>query len=185
MKIKWVIAIALVVSIGIFVSGPYLTINSIKDGIKSGDQDSLSENIDFHSVRQSLKDQLNVAMAASVTEDLEDNPFGILAMGFATKMVDGMVDSYVTPAGLARISSSDDSSKRSDGTKSAQDKGSKKEPFEGAEYSWESPGKFVVTVPDESGKSSKPTRMILKREGLKWRLVNIILPLEGAIKSEG
>jgi hypothetical protein len=50
-----------------------------------------------------MKEQVNAVMIKDAASELEDNPFGALAIGFASKLVGGMVDSFVTPSGLANL----------------------------------------------------------------------------------
>lgn len=73
--------------------------------METGDRDALESQIDFPSVRESLKEQLHVHIARSIAQDkdLKDNAFAGLATAFAPMMVNYAVDNYVTPTGIAAI----------------------------------------------------------------------------------
>ncbi len=52
-----------------------------------------------------MKDQMNAFVMKEMVNDKEmaDNPFAGLAVAFLPKMVESMVDAYVTPAGVAQL----------------------------------------------------------------------------------
>ncbi len=49
-------------------------------------------------------------------------------------------------------------------------------PLEDARYGFESPSRFTATVHDAAG---VPIVFVLTRDGLKWKLTDIRLPLDG------
>ena len=64
--------IAIVVVIcGYLYASPYLALNNIKKAAQAGDSDTVSKYIDYSSVRQSFKDQMNAKMAKEVMK--QDN----------------------------------------------------------------------------------------------------------------
>ena len=77
--------------------------NSIKVAVETGDSEKLSEDINFPLVRQNLKEQLSAAMATNARDELSDNPFAALAIAFSDKLVEGMLDTFVTPSGIASL----------------------------------------------------------------------------------
>ena len=93
---------AIVCLFGYIATGPFLTLQGIKNGIESADMESLSDNVDFPVLRQNLKDQLNAQLSSTLTED-SDNWGTKLASGFATLFTDKLVDNFVTPAGLSKL----------------------------------------------------------------------------------
>lgn len=172
-KVVWVAGVILVLVVGYVAAGPYLTVSAIKTGIVEQDSEKLSENIEFPKLRQNLKDQLNVAMVKNAAIELEDNPFAALAAGFATKMVDVIVDSFVTPSGLAALM---------EGKKPPKDGGTgnttppnKDDLFKNARFSYDSTSKFSIWVPNDKGEEA---RFVLQRDGLSWKLVNLVIPID-------
>ena len=147
--------------------GPYLTVAAIKTGIIEKDSEILSDNIDFGDLRQNMKDQLNAIMVESMTDGLEDNPFGVLTVGFGGLMVDRMVDIFVTPAQLARMMAGESATLNEEG-----DDGDimKEDLFKDARYEYDSIDKFSIWVPNDDGDE---IRFVIRRKGIKWKLVNI------------
>ena len=86
-----------------FVLSPFLTVYQIRSAAEQRDGGALAEQIDFPSVRQDLKDQLNVALGRSMAEEMEDNPFAVLGGLLGGVIIDKMVDAYVTPAGITQL----------------------------------------------------------------------------------
>lgn len=55
--------VALVIAIvGYLYASPYLVLNSIKTAAQNGESEKVSQYIDYPSVRQSFKDQINAMM---------------------------------------------------------------------------------------------------------------------------
>ena len=164
--------ISLIVGYG--AAGPHLTISAIKTAIVEQDSEKLSENIDFPTLRQNMKDQFNAAMMKNVVTELEGNPFAALAVGFATKMVDGFVDSFVTPSGLSTLMEGKKPSENGGrGSKVPPDRDSL---FKNARYSYDSTSKFSAWVPNDEGEEA---RFVFRRDGLTWKLANIVIPIDG------
>lgn len=162
--------------IGYMAAAPYLAVSAIKTGITEQDSEKLSDYIEFPTLRQNLKDQLNIIMMANAAKELDDNPFSALAAGFATTMVDTLVDSFVTPSGLAKLMSGESSSsdKPSPNSSTTQETNTQEEDlFKQAESSYDSLSKFSIWVPNEDGDK---VRFVLNRDGISWKLVNIVLP---------
>lgn len=171
---KWVLIVCLFFGAGgVFVAaGPYITISAIKSGVAEQDTEKLSENIDFPILRQNLKDQLNMVMMKKAQTELKDNPFAALAAGFATKFVDGMVETFVTPVGIAAMMEGKKPSKSvaAQGSTSPN----RDDLFKNTRTSYDSFSKFSIWVANDSGEE---TRFVLQRNGLDWRLVNIVIPM--------
>lgn len=171
-KSIWIVGVVLVLVVGYVAAGPYLTVSAIKTGIVENDSEKLSENIDFQTLRQNMKDQLNAAMMKNAAIEMKDNPFAALAVGFATKMVDGIVDSFVTPSGLTSLMEGKKPNKGETGGNSSSPK--KDDLFKNARFSYDSVSKFSIWVPNDKGEE---VRFVLKRDGLSWKLVNIVIPM--------
>ena len=82
---------------------PYFILGEIKSAAKSGDAERLAELVDFPALRENLKAQLNANFMKHMSQDLQGNPFAGLGMMLGTALVDKMVDSFVSPSGLAAI----------------------------------------------------------------------------------
>jgi len=159
-------------------ASPYLTAYQMKEAADNNDGEALSEHIDFPSVRQSLKDQMNVMFAKQISEDkdLKDNPFAALGSAFAGVMVDKMVDTYVTQAGLIQMMEGEESAfMQGEDTVERDHDNVDPEPFENADMYYESLNKFVIEVNDDDDQA----RFIMRRRGLiDWKLTEIFVPVD-------
>lgn len=172
-KLILMIGIPLVLLLIYIGAGPYITISSIKSGVLEKDQEKLSRNVDFPKLRQNLKEQLNALMVINAEKKMKGNPFASLATVFATKVIDGMVNSYITPSGLAAIMKGERPLEKSKKIREISS-GRNKKLFENARMSYDSINRFSIWISHKNGKNS---RFILERDGLSWKLVNIIIPV--------
>lgn len=168
--------IALAAMLLIYVAAaPYITVHQIASAAEDKDGEAMAEHIDFPSVRQSLKDQMNAMMMKETSSpEMQDNPFAALGVAFAGVLVDKMVDAYITPAGITQLMKGEKPAPASGGS-SDTESGQKKEPFEDASMSYESFSKFAVTVRDDP---ENEIRFILRRRGLGWQLTEILIPMK-------
>lgn len=153
-------------------AAPYITVHQMKSAAESHDGEALSEHIEFPSVRQSLKDQMNAMFMKEMAKDeMKDNPFAALGAAFAGVIVDKMVEAYVTPAGITQLMAGEKPKPGQD-AESGRDSGRK--PLEDASMAYESMDKFAVKVKGGTGEEAK---FVLRRRGIGWKLTEIIVPL--------
>jgi len=102
--VRWAVA-ALVFILIAYVAWPYISVWRLYSALRSEDADAISARIDFSSLRASMKDQMNAFFMKEMVNDKEmaDNPFAALAVAFLPKMVESIVDAYVTPAGVTQM----------------------------------------------------------------------------------
>lgn len=156
-------------------AAPYLTVYQMKSAAENHAGAALAEYIEFPSVRQSLKDQMNAAFATQMAKDekIQDNPFAAIGAAFAGAVVEKMVDAYVTPSGITELMAGEKFSQEKDhGTPDAEK--STRELFSDASMSYESLDKFVVKINNESGYESQ---FVLRRRGMSWKLTEVMIPL--------
>ena len=162
--------------IGFIAATPFFTVSNIKTSIVEKDSAKLSENVDFPIFRENLKKQFNTAMMKNVGVEIQNNPFAAIAAGFATNMVDGIVDSFITPGGLAMLMEgkkpSLSRSRRKNPSKT--DQANRDDVFKNARYSYDSFSRFSIYVPTDTGDE---IRFILQRDVLSWKLVDMIVPI--------
>ena len=175
-KAAWIIGFAILVTVGFVAASPFFTVANIKTGIVEQDAEKLSDNIDFPIFRQNLKNRFNRAMMENIGEEIRGNPLAAIAAGFATKMADGVVDSFVTPGGLARLMEG----KKPSISRSRRNRAANKIPpkrddlFKNARYTYDSLNRFSIWVPTDTGDE---IRFILQRDGISWKLVDLIAPI--------
>jgi DUF2939 family protein len=156
---------------GWFHVSPSLALNGLRDALESGDSDALADHVDFPALRSNLKDQLS---AIWMNETSPDNPLGALAGGLATLLVDKILDSVVTPAGIGSLirgmNPPDDGSNEPE---SDPHRRSAADLLEDARLDRESFDRVSAWVPNESGDQ---TQLVFRRYGLCWKLTNIVFP---------
>ena len=158
------------------VAAPYITVHQMKSAAESHDGEALSEYVEFPSVRQSIKDQVNVMFAKKMAEDeeMKNNTFAAFGAALAGMMVDKMVDAYVTPTGITQLMAGGKPQPQATQGEEASSSAARK-PLSDASMSYESLDKFVVRVKGNDGGEGK---FVLRRRGLSWKLTDIIIPLQ-------
>lgn len=108
-RVKWLL-IALVLVAALYLVSPYYSFWRFTHALKAGDQQRFAKMVDFRSVRESLKKQLKAKLAEGKStaakdpnEQKQENPLFALSEQFAPRLIDTLVDAYVTPAGLAAL----------------------------------------------------------------------------------
>ena len=80
--------------------------HQIHKGIYYNDKALLKEYIEWNQLRENLKNYLNVNLLKEIQKD-EDfknmGALGVLITGFASKIVDGILDTYVNSEGLSML----------------------------------------------------------------------------------
>jgi hypothetical protein len=182
---KWIaLALAAIVLVLAWVAaGPYMTIRAIQHAVQAEDAGELAEQVDFPAVRASLKAQMVDEMIRQAGPDVQTNPFGAIALTMATGVVNGLVDGMVNPGGLSAVmqgrrlwKNSKESFERPplDANGDPLPATPPSKPLDNAKMRYESTSRFTATIRDEQG---KPVVFVLKRDGLRWRLADIRLPL--------
>ena len=168
------IRIIVILVAGYIFAAPYITVYQMKIAAENHDGEALSEHIDFPSLRQHLKDQLTVQLAAEMTqEEMDDNPFTAIAVTFGGMLVGKVIDTYVTPAGIMELMNGEDTDTENT---SSLETDTSLEPFANVSMSYESFNKFSVTV--KQTQSDEDVKFNLRRKGIRWKLTEILLPLE-------
>ena len=153
--------------------GPFLTLYSIKESIEEKDSSKLSQNIYFPELRSNLKNQINLSLSDRINKKLNDNPLRFLAEGLADIVVDETLDVFLTPDGLGRLMDGEDPSSIIRNNKKSEKKDSGVEVLESIEFKYQSMNRFIVFI---NTVNKKQIRLHLDRFGIRWKLVNVILP---------
>lgn len=102
-RFKWPLII-LVGLLALYIVSPYYSFWRFTEALKAGDQQRFEKMVDFRSVRESLKKQLRAKLAEGrANQPKKDNSLLGLSDQFAPRLIDTLVDAYVTPAGLAAL----------------------------------------------------------------------------------
>ena len=171
---KFIITLSslIVIGLGLYLtSGPFITIHGIKSSIKEKDSDRLSTYIEFDLLKKNLKEQFNTEMLKITSADPDKNPLGMMVAGFASQVVDGLLDVYLTPSSITLLLEGE----KPDPYRSFNhQKPAKEEPVEPLkEYrvKFISHDRFYVYT---KGSHDQEIKIILQRFGLDWKMTNII-----------
>ena len=169
--------IAIVVVIcGYLYATPYLALNNIKKAAQAGDSDTVSKYIDYPSVRQSFKDQMNAMMAKELMNQDTDG-FAALGAMLASTMVDKMIDGIVTPEGMTlMLKGKDLRDAEQDDSQDAQTAKTEEKPKPEYEAGYTSMNDFEVVIKDQQ--QSKEVKVLMVRDGLSWKIHKIAVPMD-------
>ena len=162
----------IVICLGLYLaSGPFIAINGIKSSIKEKDSDRLSTYIEFDLLKKNLREQFNTEMLKMTSADPDKNPLGMMMAGFASQVVDGLLDVYLTPSSIALLL---DGEKPDQYRSLNHQKSAKKEsvgPLKEYRVKFVSHDRFYVYT---KGSHDQEIKIILQRFGLDWKMTNII-----------
>lgn len=179
MNKKWAIIVAIIATLfaGLYFGSPYWAVRNFQAAAKSGDVDALEATVDFPAVRENLKSQLTSALVDKLQNDPEmaENPFAGLGMMMMPAMVNGMVDAFVTPEGIARLAKNGHVQKQADEGETI-DKASQPD----ISYSYSGLDRFRVTMsPKEEANDKRDVGLLFERRGLfGWKMIRVEIPVE-------
>jgi hypothetical protein len=148
---------------------------------KAGDARKLEALVDFPALRGSLKEELNQELVRRVGEDprLAERGLGGLGMMLAPMLLDGAIDTVVTPEVLARMVTT---AEAPDPTKPASPEPGDTKDDKDIHQSWgyRDLNHFAVTLTDRDH-PDQHLALILERRGLfRWQLAAVDLQSDAA-----
>ena len=159
---------------------PAQTLKEIREAAESNDTERLRDLIDFDRVKTALKDDVNAQVVSSAKETLKDNPFQGLALAMAGMMVDRLVDSMVTPAGITAMMDRGELKSSKPAADIALPTVTSTETRKDGvivERGYDSYDRYRVRFTRESGTPDDALTLTLRRNGLfSWRLTRIAIP---------
>ena len=107
MRRKFLIGLAVAVVAGFLIAcfvSPFVSAQALIRAARTGDEAGLERHVDFPAFRESLKTELNARAAVEIRERAgEDRGLAALGMLLAPSLVEGAVDSFVTPQAIAAM----------------------------------------------------------------------------------
>lgn len=171
--------IAALLALGAYVvAGPYLAIHGISKAIEQRDTGKLQRHVDFPALRVNIKAQVNDQIVRRAGSDMQSSLFGAVALGVASNLAGAGVDTFVTPMGIAALLQGDSLWKRATGNTANGDTWgppAPAKPLADTTGHYESLSRYTATTRLQDGRELV---FVLSRQGLRWRLTNIILPNE-------
>ena len=172
MRKGWIIAIGTALALVALAYGasPYVAVRGFVAAAKAGDAQKLGASVDFPAVRADLKPQLTQAVTTRMERDpqMRGNPLAGLGMILMPTILDRMIDSVVTPDGIAALVRAGKV-----GHSGAAAASSQRVDYD---YQYVALDRFRVTL-RRKGAADDSASLIFARRGLfSWRLVRIALP---------
>ncbi|KLD77556.1 DUF2939 domain-containing protein [Xanthomonas hyacinthi] len=176
---KWLalLFLALLALGGYVAAGPYLAIRGISQALEQRDAAALERYVDFPTLRVNLKAQVDDALLRRAGPELQAGLFGGALLSLAGSVSGIGVDAMVTPAGIGALLQGDALWKRASGDTVGGDSYAAPrppQPLRQAEHRFESTSRFVATLHTADGTA---VPCVFTRDGLRWKLSNILLPL--------
>ena len=151
---------------------PYLAYRKITRAAERGDVEALNEVVDFPALRTSFKENVRTAVSREISGNA-DNPFAAVGGALAGMLAAPLVDAAVTPATVAALTRGEDPRDR----ERARDRDRDEEREERRSNTerdrrYEGMNRFAVRYLDkETG--GEQYALILRRDGLQWKLVGV------------
>ena len=86
-----------------YAASPWLTINKLKQAFEKKDTMHIEKIVDFPELREDFKEIAKATVMKNAAKELEGNPFAALGMMMANALIDPLIDSVISPAGLQAL----------------------------------------------------------------------------------
>ena len=151
---------------------PYLTLNKMRNATENQNVDALAKEINFPELRVSIKESVKTQVFKQIAAVETGASAGKLSTPKLTselveKMVGPMVDKLITPEGLERLINNKVPGAKIDLANLDRDIAKSD-----INMGYESIDRFVVRITDKVDRS-KDVSLILKRDGLAWKLISL------------
>jgi hypothetical protein len=175
-----IFTVALTLSVGAYVS-PYWAVRQLQQAAQAGDAGRISEYVDYPALRESLKADMQARIVAPMLGDPKpkDSPYAALGAAIAGAILGPMVDSMVTPAGIAAMMKGGPTGRPQAAplpeTSSAPPEASRARGEVRSGYS--GINQFEVAYPAEGEPAGHAPALVFKRDGVfSWKLTKVRLP---------
>jgi hypothetical protein len=172
MRKGWIIAIGAAFAVFALAYGasPYVAVRGFVAAAKQGDAEKLGAAVDFPAVRADLKPQLTAAVTTRMERDpaMRGNPLAGLGAMLMPSILDRMIDSVVTPEGIAALVRAGEVGRAETASTAPRrvDYG----------FHYVALNRFDVTL-QRQGAVGDPVNLVFQRRGLfAWKLIRIVLP---------
>jgi hypothetical protein len=165
--------LVLVLLVGILIGAwfywsPRVAARNLRDAAQSGNVEELQRLVDFPTVREHLKVDLKTSMMRSM-DTADQRGLGSLGPAFGGMMMDGLVNEVVSPSGISALV-------RHGSVDTASSTSSPRAPATDIRMGYRDLNTFVITTRDLDNPPSDTVNFVLKRRGLTWRLVRVVIP---------
>ncbi|WON80810.1 DUF2939 domain-containing protein [Acinetobacter sp. UGAL515B_02] len=179
--VKFSIIGVILLVVGYLFASPYIAIHQIKEAVQKGDSEKLANYIDFPSVRQSFKDQLNAQMVKEMANQKNNNDeFAALGAMLASVMVEKMVDAIVTPQGITLMLQGKDLKQSGliQGTPAPQQEVSSTNENIDYSLSYQSFNRVNMILENKDRPEKGKATVKMERDGLSWKIKAFEVPMD-------
>jgi hypothetical protein len=171
---KKVLAVILLIAV-YFYASPYITLHNMKNAVEANDSNKVSTYINFPSVRQNLKDQVNAYIMKKMSTSNRTDGMEQLSSMFAMSMVEKIVDLAITPEGITLMMQG---KKPNTGfnTPSHTSTSNTANSVETYSTRYLSFNQFEVNIKAQG--KPETISIVLERDGLSWKVVKINIPMD-------
>lgn len=162
--------------LGYLYASPYIVLMQIKNAVHAGDSAKVAQYIDYPSVRQNFKAQLNVAIIQKLAPQ-KDHGFAALGAMFASSMTDQMVEMLITPEAMnlllkGRSFIDSDAVETAASTDQLPSEQSDDLDYRMGYRSWND---FQILIQNHA--DTQPITISMVRDGLSWKIYKISIAL--------
>ena len=161
------------------VGSPYWTVSQIKSAAQHNDSKALAEYIDFPSVKDSLKSQINGMLVKEVAKKGQSDGPRSARCGNGNRLLVGpMIDAFVTPETLTLMMQGKSVKLGETPAQQQTDTtGTEDDSTTNVEMGYDSYSRFNIQVSDKA-EPNKKVSFTLKREGLwSWKVATLTMPM--------
>jgi Protein of unknown function (DUF2939)/GYF domain 2 len=181
---RWIATVCSIAGLTIlWIAWPYYAVFSLITAVREGDVSTLERRVDWNSVRQAFRGDLNAHLLKTMADKSKGKPDDSMANGVATLLgptvINSLVDGYVTPQAIASMARNEVPTQSADGLPAIKSINYVREiDWNKVTYAFFAGGPFsfrVDVLPDKATK--RPIGLELNWSG-DWRLVRVIIPPE-------
>lgn len=159
---------------------PYLAMRSMQSAAQDRDADSFNENVDYPSLRESIKGQMSALVAPKLDDETKTSAFSMLGSAIGLALMNQMVEAFVRPEVVMKLMAEGKMSvgrptSRTDGPGATEPSA----PETKAEWKLKrvSADRVIVYQREEEALSGGQAGLVFSRHGFaQWKLSEIRLP---------
>ena len=175
LKIVLLLFFVLIGSIFLYFT-PHLAVLNMKKAVEENDAERLSYYVDYPSLRESLKGTITATLANKIGTS-PNRGFGeAIGAVFAVAFMNPLIDSVVTPEGLAALMKRKINKERGTELPETKRNSAQNQSYGDTSMGYKGFDQFIVKFHGENP-SEEPVQFIFKRKGiLSWKLSALRLP---------
>ena len=168
-----------------YAASPWLTVNKLKQAFEKKDTRQIEKIVDFPELREDFKEVAKATVMKNAAKELEGNPFAALGMMMANALIDPLIDSVISPAGLQALLSTGEMSVQPSDVLNENNSWSSKEstteefkpsPDLSVKMNYTHLNEFKIELSNKKV-IAEPISLFMEREGFDdWKVTGIDIP---------